>query len=988
MEGDSGTTNAIFGLTLSGLSQFPVTVSYMTVGSSATAGDDFVPSSGSVVFMPGITNAQIAVPVQGDLLKELDETFVVVLTGAENAFVLNNQAIATIFDDDPSPALSIEDAVVVEAASGPVQARFRLSLDQTSGAPAQVRFSTADGTALAGVDYVATNGIATIAAGESECWVAVTINADASTEPTEFFYLNLTNAVNAVISRAQARAVIVDRDGPPCVSIEDAVVLETDSSDTTAYFNVWLTRSNQQPVFVSYRTDDGTATGNVDYTSAQGLITFAPGVTTQTVSIAIRGDLINEATETFFVTLTGATNGSLCRTQATGRIIDNDGVPSLRALDLALFEGNDGWQTGWVQVALSAPSGRTVSVDFATEDGTALSSSDYFPVSGTLLFAPGVTNSAIPVRVRGDVLIERDETFLVRLLRPTNAVLAMSLATVTILDDDGTPGVPQHFDWSNVPSPQSSGWPFPVSLTARDGFGNVASNFAGTVQISARVPSPDVTVGTGESSSARPLSAFFRSARSQVIYLANELGPARQFTSLALNVITPPGQVLSNWTIRAKHTTLSNYTQSAAWDATGWTTLYQTNQSLTSSGWVGFPFAAPFAYNGTDNLLIDFSFSNGSYSFDGQCNATSTTQPRSLALATDGALGNPLGWAASGTNPAVGVLYSEIPNVRLSTVSPPLPLQPSVAGPFSNGVWSGSVQVQTMAANVSLWANDQSGHSGVSNPFTVTAGNSAPHINPIADRVVAEGSLLTFIATASDSDSPPQQLTFTLGAGAPVGAAISAAGLFSWQPTEAQGPGAYPITVHVTDNGAPPLWDETQFTVTVQEVNQAPVFSGPDTRYVYAGMQLSFFTAIDSDLPPQTLSFGFGPGSLPGMNLDPATGRFSWTPTVQQAGGPYPVRIDVSDNGVPPLSASRTYQIKVLPSGSTAIIVTIFRRDNQVEIAWPARPGRTYQVQFKDRLDAAWNTLPGDINATDGSGGKVDSAATGHQRFYQVVLLP
>src|SRR5205823_1316818 len=107
--------------------------------------------------------------------------------------------------------------------------------------------------------------------------------------------------------------------------------------------------------------------------------------------------------------------------------------------------------------------------------------------------------------------------------------------------DDGVAGVVNHFDWSAVPSPQSSGGLFPVSLVARDAFGN-SVNFGGTVQIAARLADSGISIGSGMASWAHPISTFFRTGRSQVIYLATELGGPRQLTGLALNVTAAPGQ--------------------------------------------------------------------------------------------------------------------------------------------------------------------------------------------------------------------------------------------------------------------------------------------------------------------------------------------------------------------------------------------------------------------------------------------------------------
>jgi hypothetical protein len=123
------------------------------------------------------------------------------------------------------------------------------------------------------------------------------------------------------------------------------------------------------------------------------------------------------------------------------------------------------------------------------------------------------------------------------------------------------------------------------------------------------------------------------------------------------------------------------------------------------------------------------------------------------------------------------------------------------------------------------------GASDPSNAITVTIPgglNTAPVLDLIGDRSVDELATLVFTATASDA--PGQNLTFSMGAGAPDGVNINpGSGVFTWTPGEAQGPGDYPLTVIVTDDGNPPLTDAETFTVTVNEVNQTPlVNAGPD----------------------------------------------------------------------------------------------------------------------------------------------------------------
>src|SRR5437773_9225305 len=110
------------------------------------------------------------------------------------------------------------------------------------------------------------------------------------------------------------------------------------------------------------------------------------------------------------------------------------------------------------------------------------------------------------------------------------------------------------------------------------------------------------------------------------------------------------------------------------------------------------------------------------------------------------------------------------------------------------------------------------------------APNQAPTLAPIGNKTVNELSTLTFTATATDPDAG-QTLTFSLDAGAPAGATIGASsGAFSWTPTEAQGPASTPITVRVTDNGSPALSSFETITVTVNEVNSAPVVTNPGNK--------------------------------------------------------------------------------------------------------------------------------------------------------------
>jgi subtilisin-like proprotein convertase family protein len=189
--------------------------------------------------------------------------------------------------------------------------------------------------------------------------------------------------------------------------------------------------------------------------------------------------------------------------------------------------------------------------------------------------------------------------------------------------------------------------------------------------------------------------------------------------------------------------------------------------------------------------------------------------------------------------------------------------------------------------------------------------NLPPTLEAIADRTVNEGSLATFTAAALDPDEPANNLTYALQAGAPAGALIDpVSGVFSWTPTEAQGPGVFPITVRVTDNGAPALSATQVFSVQVDEVNHAPTLATISNQTISECETLSLtLFGFDEDQPTQTLTFSLGAGAPEGASIDAATGRF----TFETPGGvvSHEISVIVTDDGAPSMSATLTFTVTV-----------------------------------------------------------------------------
>src|SRR5262249_6240798 len=152
--------------------------------------------------------------------------------------------------------------------------------------------------------------------------------------------------------------------------------------------------------------------------------TFAPGESSKTVVVKVHGDTLDEPDETFFVNLTVVSGDVVLGDgQGVGTIVDDDPLVALAVGDTSVTEGNSGTTTATFPVTLSTASGKTVSVDWHTADGTAQAPSDYSAAGGTLTFAPGETAKNVSVLVNGDTQVEPDETYLVQLTNEANATV-------------------------------------------------------------------------------------------------------------------------------------------------------------------------------------------------------------------------------------------------------------------------------------------------------------------------------------------------------------------------------------------------------------------------------------------------------------------------------------------------------------------------------------------------------------------------------------
>ena len=440
IEGNSGTTNAQFTISLSNPSSETITVNYATSSGTAVMGIDFVESSDTLTFAPGETSKTIDISVNGDDAVELIEYFSVRISASVNAEILENEGIGTIITDD-FPSASISDITITEGNSGSASMTFMVNLSEPALQQISINFATSDDTAEAGSDYTSSSGIVTFAPGDTSGIITVPVRGDYLDEPDETFTITLSPFTqNVSILDGTATGIIIDDDPTPTISITDVTVTEGNSGTTNAQFTVSLSAPSGQTVSVDYTTDDVSATlANNDYTESSGTLTFAPGQTTQTVNVLVNGDTVDEPNESFSVKLSKSINADISDGFSIITILNDERTISIS--DSTVTEGESGSiTTGSFTVTLSNPSSQPTTVNFVVSDITT-SSDDYLVMDSPLVIPAGEITRDIYFSVIDNNIYEPDETLTVTLSGATNTSILVGTATGTIIDNDPIPSI-------------------------------------------------------------------------------------------------------------------------------------------------------------------------------------------------------------------------------------------------------------------------------------------------------------------------------------------------------------------------------------------------------------------------------------------------------------------------------------------------------------------------------------------------------------------
>jgi hypothetical protein len=481
-----------FTLTLSAPSAKALTVAYQTQDGTGPNGahacpvptqcftpadGDYVPTSGTRTFPAGVTTQTVSVTAVGDSL-DVDENFNLVVTAAADLQSLT----ARFAPGDIGRPISVDGLANTISSWGSVH-EVTLSSPAPSGSGRTIFWGPASGdgivagtdltsasTAFAGDDVgkgIMVGGVAnTIAAVVNNHEITLQ-SASAAGTNVPFFYG--TKHSDALLSGGVVTAVGSIPSAGPHASIANVIVNEGPAgTTTTANVTVTLDAASPQDVSLAYATTDGTAKAPVDYEAvpAGQRLTIPAGQITGTIPLHIKGNNLNEADKTLTVTISAGQHVQASATPATVTIKNDDPTPGIVAPNMSVAEPSGG-ATGnaIVNVSLSGASGRVLTANYATADGTAIAGTNYGKTTGTLTFNPGETTKQITVPIGDDGKVLDDQSFTLAIQNTADGGGSVVVA-VTILEGDLTSANTPSLSISDA-SVRSTGGPADAVFTVR-----------------------------------------------------------------------------------------------------------------------------------------------------------------------------------------------------------------------------------------------------------------------------------------------------------------------------------------------------------------------------------------------------------------------------------------------------------------------------------------------------------------------------------------
>jgi Calx-beta domain len=326
-------SNLTVTVTRSGDISGATSVDYATSNGTATGGTDYTSASGTLNFAAGQLTKTVTIPILNDQIFEGPaETFSFTLSNTSGASLeAPSVAQITIADNEVKPSIFASSVNATEGNSGTKIFSVPVTLTNASVDQISINYTTANGSATAGSDYVTNSGVLTFAPGTSTASIDITVNGDNTIESDETFVVTFTNPLNASNAPSQVTLTIANDDSTIQFGSATYSIAETGGSLT-----VTVNRAGEvSGSSVEYTTTDvsganncsvtnGGASSRCDYITTLGTFTFAPGETTKSISIPIVDDAYAEGSETFNIAFVNPVGMTTSSPTATITITDDD----------------------------------------------------------------------------------------------------------------------------------------------------------------------------------------------------------------------------------------------------------------------------------------------------------------------------------------------------------------------------------------------------------------------------------------------------------------------------------------------------------------------------------------------------------------------------------------------------------------------------------------------------------------------------------------
>ncbi|OYT91959.1 MAG: hypothetical protein CFE43_11155, partial [Burkholderiales bacterium PBB3] len=463
----------VFNVALSAPTTKPETFAFSLGGGSASTSDyttpsfsngvTFNPSTGLITVPAGVGSFAVTLPTVDDTLVEASPESVPLTIGGVSATggILDNDSPTITTVEPGAPGVSDNNVneglnlVFNVGISGPSASAvsYSLALAGVTATPGSDFNNVLSNASFSnGVTYSSATGLVTVPAGVTGFAVTVpTLTDSVSAEPIETLSLTIggVTGTGGIIDTTTAP-------GPTPTLVISGPASVNEAAGTLTY-TVTLSNAASGPITVAYNAASGTATAGTDF-SAAGTLTFAPGVTSQTFTVAITNDGTFEGSEQFFVNLSAPTGGATIATGTVTTTILDDGTgpggsdndtPVLSIANITVAEGASAVFT----VSISNPSTSAVVFTPALNSGSATLGTDtaaagtleffngsaWVAVSGNVTIPAGSTSVQLRLATTDDAIAEANETFTLTATPVSGSTTAAASGTATITDNDALP---------------------------------------------------------------------------------------------------------------------------------------------------------------------------------------------------------------------------------------------------------------------------------------------------------------------------------------------------------------------------------------------------------------------------------------------------------------------------------------------------------------------------------------------------------------------